>query len=170
VAGRRVIVVDRHSVPGGNGTVFTHDGFEFDVGLHYIGDCGPGGGIPSVLEPLGIDLVYRELDPDGFDTFVFDDGTRFAVPRGIEAFRDRLVDAFPDDAVGVESYLDTIAAIDHELTGACPGPVVIGHLSTTIGELFDELRLSDRCRTVLSGQHGTCAAAVEGVAAAARRS
>lgn len=157
VAGRRVIVVDRHSVPGGNGTVFTHDGYEFDVGLHYIGDCGPGGGIPSVLEPLGIDLVFREMDPDGFDTFVFDDGTRFAVPRGIDAFRERLVEAFPDDAVGIEVYLDVIAAIDHELTGAGPGPVVIAHLSTTLGELFDELELSDRCRTVLSGQHGTYA-------------
>jgi phytoene dehydrogenase-like protein len=157
VAGKRVIVVDRHSVPGGNGTVFTHDGFEFDVGLHYIGDCGPGGGIPSVLEPLGIELTYREMDPDGFDTFVFDDGTRFAVPKGVDTFRDRLVAAFPGDADGIRRYLDTIVAIDDELTGAGPGPAVVEHLSITLGQLFDDLDLSPRARTVLSGQHGTYA-------------
>ena len=156
-AGRRVIVVDRHSVPGGNGTVFTHDGYEFDVGLHYIGDCGPGGGIPSVLEPLGIDLVYREMDPDGFDTFVFDDGTRFSVPKGVDAFRDRLVATFPDDAAGIGRYLDVIVGIDAELSGRGPGPLVVEHLSTTLGELFDDLDLSPRVRTVLSGQHGTYA-------------
>jgi all-trans-retinol 13,14-reductase len=157
VAGKRVVVVDRHSVAGGNGTVFTHRGYEFDVGLHYIGDCGPGGGIPRVLGSLGIELTYREMDPDGFDTFVFDDGTRFAVPAGVEAFGDRLREAFPDEAVGIDAYLGLITGIDAELSGGGPGPVVVENLSTTLGEVFDELGLSPRLRTVLSGQHGTYA-------------
>ena len=157
VAGKRVVVVDRHSVAGGNGTVFTHEGYEFDVGLHYIGDCGPDGGIPRVLAPLGIELTYREMDPDGFDTFVFDDGTRFAVPAGVDAFRDRLHGAFPDEAAGIDAYLDLVTGIDGELSGGGPGPVVVEHLSTTLGEVFDELGLSPRLRTVLSGQHGTYA-------------
>jgi all-trans-retinol 13,14-reductase len=156
-AGREVVVVDRHSVPGGNGTVFTHDGYEFDVGLHYIGDCGPDGVIPSVLAPLGIELTYREMDPDGFDTFVFDDGTRFAVPKGVEAFRDRLHVTFPDEVAPIDRYLEVVTGIDGELSGGGPGPVVIEHLSSTLGELFDELGVSPRLRTVLSGQHGTYA-------------
>lgn len=157
VAGQRVVVVDRHSVAGGNGTVFTHHGYEFDVGLHYIGDCGPGGGIPSVLGRLGIDLSFREMDPDGFDTFVFDDGSRFAVPKGVEAFRARLHDAFADEAAAIDAYLDVVVGIDTELSGPGPGPVVVEHLSSTLGELFDRLGLSPRLRTVLSGQHGTYA-------------
>ncbi len=162
VAGRRVVVVDRHAVAGGNGTVFTHEGYEFDVGVHYIGDCGPGGAIPSVLEPLGIDLTYREMDPDGFDTFLFPDGpfpdvTSFRVPKGVDAFRQRLIETFPDEAAGIEAYLDTVVAIDRELTGSGPGEAVVSHLETTVGDLFDELGLSTRLRTVLSGQHGTYA-------------
>jgi all-trans-retinol 13,14-reductase len=157
VGGRRVIVVDRHAVAGGNGTVFTHDGYEFDVGLHYIGDCGPGGAIPSTLEPLGIQLTYREMDPDGFDTFVFPDGAGFRVPRGVDAFRARLVESFPDQVAGIDAYLDTVVAIDSELSGGGPGEAVVAHLDTTLGELFDELGLSTRLRTVLSGQHGTYA-------------
>jgi all-trans-retinol 13,14-reductase len=155
--GVRVVVVDRHAVAGGNGTVFTHHGYEFDVGLHYIGDCGPGGGIPSVLEPLGIRLTYRPMDPDGFDTYVFPDGTSFRVPEGVDAFRDRLHDAFPDEGEGIDAYLDTIVAVDAELTGAGPGEAVIAHLDDTLADEFDRLGLSTRLRTVLSGQHGTYA-------------
>jgi all-trans-retinol 13,14-reductase len=155
--GLRVVVVDRHAVAGGNGTVFTHDGYEFDVGLHYIGDCGPGGGIPSVLEPLDIELTYRRMDPDGFDTFVFPDGTSFRVPEGVDAFRSRLCETFPDDAAGIAAYLDTVVAIDAELTGAGPGEAVIAHLDDTLADEFDRHRLSTRVRTILSGQHGTYA-------------
>lgn len=156
-AGKRVVVVDRHSVPGGNGTVFTHHGYEFDVGLHYVGDCGPGGGIPSVLAPLGIELDFRRMDPDGFDTFVFDDGTEFAVPEGVDRFRDRLVEAFPDEARGIDAYLEVVCAIESEIRAGRPGPTVLAHLDSTLGALFDELGLSTRLRTILSGQHGTYA-------------
>ena len=57
-AGKKVIAFDRHWVAGGNLTSFTHHGFEFDVGLHYIGDCQPGGLVPSLLEPLGIEQRF----------------------------------------------------------------------------------------------------------------
>jgi all-trans-retinol 13,14-reductase len=157
VAGRRVVVVDRHAVAGGNGTVFTHDGYEFDVGLHYIGDCGPQGAIPSALRPLGIELTFREMDPDGFDTFFFSDGSSFRVPKGVDAFKARLIETFPDEVEGIEQYLDVVTAIDAELSGGGPGEAVMAHLDATLGSLFDDLGLSARLRTVLSGQHGTYA-------------
>lgn len=155
-SGKRVIVVDRHSVAGGNGTVFTHHGFEFDVGLHYIGDCEAGGLIPKVLTPLGIELVYREMDPDGFDTFVLPDET-FRVPRGVDVFQARLDARFPSEREGIAAYLDTIVALDAAITGNGKPDVLFQHTSTTLGALFDELRLSARLRTILAGQHGTYA-------------
>jgi all-trans-retinol 13,14-reductase len=52
-AGRRVLVVERHDVAGGNAQVFRrhHQGatYEFDVGVHYIGDCGPRRTVPHDL-------------------------------------------------------------------------------------------------------------------------
>ena len=68
--GRKVIVVDRHTVPGGNMSCFTHrdpasgQEYEFDVGLHYLGDCGPGGSLRSVLDPLGVRPEYLPMDPE----------------------------------------------------------------------------------------------------------
>lgn len=154
VAGRQVVVVDRHYVAGGNATVFTHQGYEFDVGVHYLGDCEPGGVIPSILEPLGIEVSFRELDPDGFDIFVLPDGSRFRVPRDPEVFRARLHEAFPDEGTCIDTYVDTIVAIDAALHGG-PGDAMLANLDRTFGDFLDEHHASPRLRTVLAGEHGT---------------
>ena len=60
-AGKTVAVFDQHYVAGGCCTQFSRGGpkarYNFDVGLHYIGDCEPGGAIPAVLEEVGVALV-----------------------------------------------------------------------------------------------------------------
>ncbi len=136
-AGKRVVVVDRHSVGGGNATVFSHEGYEFDVGVHYLGDCEPGGGIPSILEPLGIDVAFRELDPDGFDVLLLPDGDRFAVPRDPDVYKARLQETFPDHAEAIGTYVDTIVAIDEralDARGQWPWPrAQVGELISAIG-------------------------------------
>ncbi|MBK9180897.1 MAG: NAD(P)/FAD-dependent oxidoreductase [Acidimicrobiales bacterium] len=155
--GQRVVVVDRHSVAGGNATVFTHHGYEFDVGVHYLGDCEPGGLIPSVLAPLGLEVRFREMDPDGFDTFVLPDGDTFRVPRGVDRYRERLVERFPGEREGIDTYLGVIETLDAELTGSRRWELLLEHTTTTLGSFFDQLRLSPRLRTILCGEHGTYA-------------
>lgn len=109
--GRSVLVLDRHYVAGGNATVFHRRGYQFDVGLHYIGGCGPDGAIPRVLRSAGVeDVVFRELDPDGFDTLVFPDFI-FRVPKGIDAFRARLIERFPGEASGIDRYLEMLRSV-----------------------------------------------------------
>lgn len=152
-AGMRVVVVDRHSVAGGNGTVFTHLGYEFDVGIHYVGDCAPGGPIPSMLSRLGIDLAFREMDPDGFDTFVFPDQT-FRVPKGVERFRDRLAASFPAERAAIDGYLEVVTGLDAALAGGPPDPLT-RYGDRTLGDVLDGLGSSPRLRSVLAGQHGT---------------
>jgi all-trans-retinol 13,14-reductase len=87
-AGLRVACFDSHYVAGGCATQFARGPksarYHFDVGLHYIGDCGEGGEIPRILAGLGIELPYAELDPDGFDTLVFPDLT-FKIPPASSA-------------------------------------------------------------------------------------
>ena len=44
------IVLEQHFLPGGNAMTFRRKKmFDFDVGLHYIGDCRPGGFFPNVV-------------------------------------------------------------------------------------------------------------------------
>ncbi len=159
--GKRVIVIDRQPEPGGNTSSFTHGGFEFDIGLHYLGgfrNARPG--VRAALEPLGIELTFREQDRDGFDTLLFEDMT-FAVPAGMEPFRDRLQDAFPRERVAIDRYLRRIEAITGVLEA--PPPSRLGDVPgyaryarelaiasmTTLGREFDRLDCSPRLRTVL---------------------
>ena len=114
--GMSVVVFDPHYVAGGCGTMFTRTSevgdFHFDVGLHYIGDCAPGGQIPSLMEPLGVDVTYRPMDQDGFDTLVFSD-YRFRIPASVDAYRDRLVADFPSEAKGIDRYVRLLREVMH---------------------------------------------------------
>ena len=74
-AGLAVACFDAHYVAGGCATHFQRGGrsarYRFDIGLHYIGDCGPDGSIPRLLREVGVTLDYAALDPEGFDTLLF---------------------------------------------------------------------------------------------------
>ncbi|MEW6681357.1 MAG: NAD(P)/FAD-dependent oxidoreductase [Nitrospirota bacterium] len=162
-SGRSVLVLDQHAVAGGNATVFRRPGYEFDVGLHYLGDCGPRGGIPRILKAAGVeDVVFREMDADGFDTLVFPDLT-FRVPKGLEAYRARLIERFPGEARGIDRYLDVLRAIWSLQEAAGRGVSAktlwsvrhaVPYLNATLQALFDRCTHDVRLRGVLAGQSG----------------
>ncbi len=154
--GKKVIVVERHSVPGGNATVFEHKGYEFDVGVHYVGDCQPGGMFDRVLEPLGIHIDWREMDPEGFDTLIYPDMT-FKFPKGVERLRERLVDHFPEEKVGIDGFLDVTQKLNRGLVGGGSFDDLMKYQEQTLADLFDELDLSPRLRSILAAQNGTYA-------------
>jgi len=167
-AGRRVIVVEAHEVPGGYAHTFELGRYRFCAQVHYVFGCRPGGSVHGLLEVLGlVDRVpFLELDPDGYDHVVVA-AERYRIPSGWEAFRRRMVDLFPDEASALHRYFDTIRDIEHELA-RLPDSIGIADLLSaplrfprllrmrrwTLARLFDELRLSPRVRTVLAGQCG----------------
>ncbi len=166
-AGMRPLVLEQHFAPGGNAQTFRRKRmFDFDVGLHYIGDCGPRGIFPTMMKQLGIaDRVeFVPMDQDGFDTYLGPD-LKFRAPAGWERYRRRLHETFPQETRAIDRYLDTIRSVAGVFTGAPPsgGPPVTELLGKhwsqcTLGEVFDVLELSDRLRHILAGQSGNYAA------------
>lgn len=162
-AGRRVLVVERHDLAGGNAQVFRrhHEGveYEFDVGVHYLGDCGPGGLFPSIFSGLGVGdrIDFRPLDPDGFDTLHFPDLT-FRVPAGWDAYRDRLIEAFPDERAGLERAIDVLHGVAEESRARMiPGaetPTFDEWAFRPLSDLFDQAELSARAAAVLDHWSG----------------
>jgi phytoene dehydrogenase-like protein len=156
--GRRVLVLEAHDIAGGNSQVFRrhHEGmtFEFDVGLHYLGDCAEGGIFPSMFRALGLEgrIEFTEMDPDGFDVVRLPTGT-FRVPKGWEAYRDRLVEAFPDDAEGIDRCITTLRAVaDESRMAFLPGattPTFDEWGNRTMAELFASCAVSQECEAVL---------------------
>lgn len=114
-AGKKVAVFDGHYVAGGCATMFhrtTRDGrYQFDIGLHYVGDCGPGGKIPTLLEEVGVQVEFLPMDADGFDTIVLP-GLTFPIPADRERYRDRLVEHFPREVKGIDRYVRLLGEVD----------------------------------------------------------
>jgi phytoene dehydrogenase-like protein len=166
-AGMRTLVLEQWDVAGGCSHVFRRRRkFEFDVGLHYIGDCAPGGTIPKLLGGLGLEgrIEFLEMDPDGFDTLLFP-GLEFRVPRGWGRYRERLIDAFPAEAAGLNRCVDVLERVAREIeTAGMPmsdadlgsfvarAPTVIEWGVRPLGELFDACGLSTGARGVLAGE------------------
>lgn len=141
-AGRRVLCLEQHHLPGGYSQSFELAGFSFSPGIHYIGQLAPGGALRRIYEGLGVanDLTFFELDEDGYDR-VFVGDERFDIPKGREPFRERLKQRFPAESKGIDGYIDTVHRISEELEWA--------HIPTSLG---DAARLPLRIRTIL--RHG----------------
>lgn len=162
--GRSVLVLDQHYVAGGNATVFRRPGYEFDVGVHYIGDCAPGGSIPGILRAAGVeDVEFRPLNPDGFDTLVFPDFT-FRVPRGIDRYRERLLEQFPNERRGIERYIHVLEQFD-ALQGLAVKPkaawkvlprslTALRYATSTLGAFLDTCTKDPKLRAVLAAENG----------------
>ena len=99
-AGRKVCVLEQHSVPGGFCQSFTLGGFRFSPGIHYIGDLQPGGMFRRALEGLGVSehLAFFEMNRDGYDHVL-----HHVVP-------DAFPDVAPDMISGLVSDADAVGA------------------------------------------------------------
>jgi phytoene dehydrogenase-like protein len=169
-AGRRTLVLEAHYVAGGSSQVFRRSRrgrhYEFDVGIHYIGECGQEGSITRMLRGCGLgDRVrFRPLDPDGYTTLVFPDLT-FRVPAGWDRYRARLLDTFPAEAEPLGAVVDIfreIAGTFRQLSSRDrPSAEVFATAQAfltwgvrPVTELFRAYGLSQRAQAVLLGEQG----------------
>lgn len=173
--GLHVAVFESHYVAGGCATQFRRRGadgvYHFDVGLHYIGECQPGGRLPALLAEVGISgagaIDFVAMDQDGFDTLVFPD-LRFRIPANVELYRDRLLALFPRERRGIDRYLSLLRAVMHVSAQAGRGQpglrtllglgtdaiVLAQNRETTIGQFLDTCTRDPWLRAVLLGQNG----------------
>jgi phytoene dehydrogenase-like protein len=106
-AGASVAVFDHHYVAGGCGTMYKRGPadarYVFDIGMHYVGDAGPGGRIPAMLSSVGAHVSFRPLDPEGFDR-IHVPGASFQVPWQIDDYEQALCERFPHETQGIRRY------------------------------------------------------------------
>jgi phytoene dehydrogenase-like protein len=118
-AGKKVLVLEQHYMAGGWCHSFVLDGYRFSPGVHYIGELGPGENMREIYEGLGLsrDLEFCKLNEDGYDHFLVG-GERFDAPVGRERHMARLIERFPSERAGIESYFDMVVKVTRELETA----------------------------------------------------
>jgi all-trans-retinol 13,14-reductase len=118
-AGKKVLVLEQHYLPGGWCHSFSLAGYRFSPGVHYLGELGEGGMLRRIYEGLGLgqDLAFCELNPDGYDHVLLGDRSedRFDFPRGKERLVDVLAERFPRERRGIAAYFDDVQRISREL-------------------------------------------------------
>ena len=109
-AGRRVLVLERHYEAGGFTHTFHRPGYQWDVGLHYIGQMGDlRSPVRRAFDYVTAGTVKWQGMPAIYDRFLID-GSRFEFAAGAEAFREGLRQAFPSETEAIDRYLSAVHA------------------------------------------------------------
>src|SRR5271167_405472 len=106
--GWRVAVLERHFRPGG----FTHTfrrpgGWEWDVGLHYVGGMAPGSQMRKLFDFVTGARVKWNAMPDDYDHFCYP-GLEFAARKGAARYQRDLEEMFPEERKNIEQYFEDV--------------------------------------------------------------
>jgi len=112
-AGKRVLVLEQHDQAGGCCHTFIDKGYEFDVGIHYIGEMGHQTLNKTLLDQICEGQVeWAPLDDD-FDVVHIGygaDARTYPVATGTQAWKSLLKKQFPDETTAVDKYFDLLTA------------------------------------------------------------
>lgn len=109
-AGRRVLVLERHYAAGGFTHSFHRPGFDWDVGLHYIGQVqDPSSPVRRAFDRLTAGAVQWEAMPDVYDRILIN-GRRFDLVAGMDRLRDSLKQSFPAEGRAIDLYIRAVRA------------------------------------------------------------
>jgi len=113
--GWKVCVLEQHYTAGGYTHSYDRNGYEWDVGVHYIGDVGTQTRTRKMFDYLsGGKLKWAPMDAE-YDRFYVGDKT-FCAQAGKQQFRDNLVRQFPAEAKAIDRYMDLLRQVGDGLT------------------------------------------------------
>lgn len=122
-AGRRVLVLERHNVPGGYAQTFRRGRFEFDVAVHWltaIGTAENPGPLGQMLDGLGVSRKLTFIPVRDFIRCVMP-GFDLTMPFGIEALQECLCERFPASAREIRSFIALMRGLAAEIQAVGPG-------------------------------------------------
>ena len=103
VAGKKVLVLEKHSEPGGQTHTFRRDGAHWNVGVHYVGDMEQGSTARRYFDYLSDGHLRWNNLSNVSDRLVFP-GIDVEVGSNQQEYRDRLVRLFPEETRAIDRY------------------------------------------------------------------
>ncbi|HRI66479.1 MAG TPA: NAD(P)/FAD-dependent oxidoreductase [Polyangium sp.] len=167
-ADRSVLVLEAGKAIGGYLNPFKRGVYEFNPGLHYLGECGPGQQFTRLLEMLGLshDVEFHELSPNGFDRLILP-GYEVSMPKGHDAYEARLLNDFPHERQGIAKFFRILGEFAQNVTllvdasgERAPSrnirrtPLFFKYGRMTFSQLLDGLIGDPLLKAVLSAQYG----------------
>jgi phytoene dehydrogenase-like protein len=168
--GHRVLVLEKHSTPGGLSQTFSRGGYTWDVGLHYLGQYGPDGAAGKLLQWLSNGQIGMAPMGAVYDTVHFPDDFEMMLSRPEAALKLDLKEKFPASSGEIDRYFEAVhkacdAAILVWSLRLMPAPLATIYrwwkkkaierwCGRTTGEVIAEIAGDTRLRAVLCAQSG----------------
>ena len=106
--GKKVLVLERHYTAGGFTHVFKRKGYEWDVGIHYIGEVqNKNSPIRKMFDYVSqCNLKWEDMG-EVYDRVVIGE-KKYDFVKGVENFKNTLVSYFPDESKAIEDYIQLV--------------------------------------------------------------
>jgi all-trans-retinol 13,14-reductase len=106
--GKRVLVLEQHYAAGGFSHVFKRKGYEWDVGLHYIGEVHQEHSMArKMFDYVSNGQIQWEYMGDVYDRIRFGDD-EYALRAGNDNFRTCLMEWFPEEEQAIDAYIQLV--------------------------------------------------------------
>ncbi|MBF0492756.1 MAG: NAD(P)/FAD-dependent oxidoreductase [Deltaproteobacteria bacterium] len=106
--GKKVLILEKHKVAGGFTHTFQRKGYEWDVGLHYVGEVQQQ---KNLLRKAFDYLSDGQLDwADMGEVYdkVFIGEKSFDFVKGVQNFKNKLIEYFPNEKIAIEGYVEKV--------------------------------------------------------------
>jgi all-trans-retinol 13,14-reductase len=108
--GQKVLVLEKHYTAGGFTHIFKRKGFEWDVGIHYIGEVQRPN---SVVKKLFDYITEGELKwadmGEVYDKIVIGKD-EYDFVKGVKNFKSKMTEYFPNEKDAIDQYVDLVFA------------------------------------------------------------
>jgi all-trans-retinol 13,14-reductase len=145
-AGKRVLVLERHYTAGGFTHVFHRPGYEFDVGVHYIGGMGAGMPMRALFDSITEGRLQWSAIPEVYDRIRIADRS-YDFVSGADRFTERLCQYFPQESAAVRRYVAQVHAAARASRTFFAEKAIPAPLARVIGPLLRHRFLSYARRT-----------------------
>ena len=134
--GKRVCVLEQHYTAGGYTHSYEREGYEWDVGVHYIGEVHkPWSVIRRVFDVISDGkLEWAPMDAR-YDRIVLGDKVIDYV-AGRDEFKAEIKLHFPDEAAAIDRYVDLLSEVSAKVPRFFAGQA----LPRSVGMLYNKLR------------------------------
>lgn len=168
--GKKVLILERHYTAGGYTHVFKRRGYEWDVGIHYIGEVNRDTGVVKKLFDYITDGQLKWADMgEVYDRIVIGNNT-YDFKKGVSNWVQQMKSYFPEEGTAIDRYVALVFAVSkasrkYYMEKALPGflqkligrryrKAYLKYANSSTLSVMEELTDNKQLIKVLTGQYG----------------
>ena len=168
--GQKVLVLEQHYTAGGFTHVFKRKGYEWDVGIHYIGEVGrPKSAVKKLFDYItNAELKWADMG-NVYDRIIIGDKS-YDFVKGTANFKTKLISYFPEEENAITEYIKLVFEANKasrkffmekaapkwisNLFGGFMRKPYLKYADQTTYQVLSSLTTNQELIKVLSGQYG----------------